>query len=220
MRRVERLAKEHREVTRRYFLQLGAAGVAALSVSRLWAQDGEADSPLTEAISKLEYLTREENSINSHMTTCARFVHTWKKMKAGRPAPVTRVAQVGMSGLSKVQCWLCPHDAPPPKDDPYFTKAEWKDADVLPPDHWRGGLPDGRLPPVPRQIDTATGNPYRWPIRNTLAHWAALLPALRPAQYDLRCRTIDANGIAQPMPRPFPKSGHNTIQRVQIIVGT
>ena len=74
------------------------------------------------------------------MKTCARFVHTRKKMKAGQPAPVTGVAQVGMSGVSRVQYWLCPHDAPLPKDDPYFTKAEWKDADVLPPpDPWGGG---------------------------------------------------------------------------------
>ncbi len=37
MDQIEQLAKEHSDVTRRYFLQLGAAGAAALSVSRLWA---------------------------------------------------------------------------------------------------------------------------------------------------------------------------------------
>jgi DMSO/TMAO reductase YedYZ molybdopterin-dependent catalytic subunit len=286
---VERLAKEHTELTRRYFLQLGAAGVTALSISRLWARDDEAHSVLTKAISKLDYLTREEDFINagggdppgeqpvilcyklnnewltskrggpvrmlvpdaygnksvkwlqrvmltnnyqandtyaylkndtvSHIKTRARFIHTPKKIEAGQPVPITGVAQVGMSGLSKVQYWLCPHDAPLAKDDPHFTKAEWKDADILPPpDHWGGRLPDGKLPPVPRQIDTTSSKPYRWPIRNTLAHWAALLTIMRPGQYDLRCRTIDANDIARPMPRPFPKSGNNAIQRVQIIV--
>ncbi len=55
-------------------------------------------------------------------------------------------------------------------------------------------------------------------MRNTIAHWAVLLRIERPGKYDLRCRTIDANGIAQPMPRPFPKSGHNAIQQVQITV--
>jgi len=44
-----------------------------------------------------------------------------------------------------------------------------------------------------------------WPIPNTLVDWAALLSAPRPGRYDLRCRTIDANGIAQIMPRPLPK---------------
>jgi hypothetical protein len=27
-----------------------------------------------------------------------------------------------------------------------------------------------------------------------------------PGEYNVSCRTIDANGIAQPMPRPFRKS--------------
>jgi hypothetical protein len=81
-----------------------------------------------------------------------------------------------------------------------------------------GGLPDGKLPPVPSQIDPKTGRPYRWPMRYAIAHWAALVKIDNPGQYDLRCRTIDENGIAQPMPRPFLKSGKNDIQKVQIIV--
>jgi hypothetical protein len=124
-----------------------------------------------------------------------------------------------MSGLSKVQYWLHPQDELLPENDPYFSKSQWKDADILPPpDLWGGGLPDGKLPPIPRQFDTTTGKPHRWPILNTIVHWAALLCVPRPGKYDLRCRTIDANGIAQPMPRPFPKSGHNAIQKVQVVV--
>jgi len=159
------------------------------------------------------------NDTVSAIKTCARFIHVPEKMKVGQPAPVTGVAQVGMSGLSKVQYWLRSPDDPLPADDPYFTTAEWKDADILPPpERWGGGLPEGKLPAVPRQIDPPTGKPYTWPMRNTIAHWAVLLRIERPGEYDLRCRTIDANGIAQPMPRPFPKSGHNAIQQVQIIV--
>ena len=419
MSQIERLAKEHTDITRRYFLQFGVAGAAALSVSRLWAQehDSEIHPLLAEAISKLEYLTREENFTNygrgkppphklplekrrevglvpetwqlevlpdpesnakvdrplsralgtalnwdglmelagthavrfmsvmtctngrfpcgmglwegvpmrevvwlarptgnvrrvfyygyhnddpkqrfqsslpigriledppgehpvilcyklnnqwltakrggpvrvlvpdgygnrsvkwlqrimltnnyqandtyalwnndtvSHIKTCARFIHTPKKIKSGQPAPITGVAQVGMSGLSKVQYWLHSKDEPLAKDDPYFNKGQWKDANILPPpDHWGGGLTDGKLPPIPRQFDTTNGKPHRWPIPNTIVHWAALLTDVRPGQYDLRCRTIDANGIAQPMPRPFLKSGHNAIQRVRIVV--
>jgi len=159
------------------------------------------------------------NDTVSHIKTCARFIHTPKKIKAGQPVPITGLAQVGMSGLSKVQYWLHPHDESGPKDDPYFSKAEWKDADVLPaPDDWGGGLPAGKLPPISRQIDSATGKPYRWPIRNTIVHWATLLAVERTGQYDLRCRTIDAKGVAQPMPRPFLKSGHNAIRQVRIVV--
>jgi hypothetical protein len=50
------------------------------------------------------------------------------------------------------------------------------------------------------------------------AHWAALLPGLAAGQYTLRCRTIDAKGQAQPMPRPFRKSGRAEIESVKLIV--
>ena len=94
-------------------------------------------------------------------------------------------------------------------------------AEILqPPDDWGGDLPGGRgqLPPDVRQIDPKTGRPRSWPLHNTIAHWAALLKGLRAGRYELRCRTIDAAGQAQPMPRPFPKSGRNGIQRVQLTV--
>jgi DMSO/TMAO reductase YedYZ molybdopterin-dependent catalytic subunit len=162
---------------------------------------------------------RWNNDTVSHIKTCARFIYTPEEMTVGQPAPVTGVAQVGMSGLTKVQYWLRSHDEPLPENDPYFTTAKWQDADVLPPPkQWGGGLSEGKLPPVPRQIDPVSGEPYTWPMRNAIVHWATLLRAERPGTYDLRCRTIDANGIAQPMPRPFLKSGHNAIQNVQVVV--
>ena len=158
------------------------------------------------------------NDTVSHIKTCAHFIHTPEKVKSGQAVPITGLAQVGMSGLSKVQYWLIPEGQPLAEDDPYFDKAQWKDADILPPpEHWGGNLPDDKLPPIPRQFDTA-GKPLRWPIPNTIVHWAAVLKPPAPGNYDLYCRTIDANNIAQPMPRPFPKSGHNAIQKVQIVV--
>ena len=55
-------------------------------------------------------------------------------------------------------------------------------------------------------------------MRYSVAHWAAVLRGIPAGVYDLRCRTIDASGIAQPMPRPLPKSGVNTIEQVTITV--
>ena len=69
-----------------------------------------------------------------------------------------------------------------------------------------------------RQVDPATGKPHSWPLRGTIVHWAVLLQNLPAGRYDLRCRTIDANGIAQPMPRPFKKSGHNAIQKMSFTI--
>ena len=37
-------------------------------------------------------------------------------------------------------------------------------------------------------------------------------------EYEIRVRTIDANGVAQPMPRPFQKSGGNAIQKMPLTV--
>jgi hypothetical protein len=159
------------------------------------------------------------NDVESPLKTYARFLQVPKTIKVGQLAAVTGVAQVGMSGLSKVQYWLHRRDAVLSEDDPYFTKGGWQDAVILaPPEHWGGGLPDGKLPPIPSQIDPKTGKPRQWPLRNTIVHWALLLKDVPPGQYHLRCRTIDANNAPQPMPRPFPKSGNNAIQQVAVDV--
>ena len=159
------------------------------------------------------------NDLESPMKTFARFVQVPPTTKAGGPITVSGLAQVGVSGLARVQYWLHPADAPLPPDDPYFERADWQDADLLPPpEHWGGGLPNGRLPGTPLQFDRATGAPRQWPLRYTIAHWAAVLGGVAPGRYDLRCRTIDLNGNAQPMPRPFAKSGRAEIQRASLIV--
>ena len=49
--------REHCQLTRRYFFQIGCAAAAAWSASPLAAASAAVDSPLQEAIAKLEYLT-------------------------------------------------------------------------------------------------------------------------------------------------------------------
>jgi hypothetical protein len=51
-----------------------------------------------------------------------------------------------------------------------------------------------------------------------LAHWAVLVPGLAPGKYEVGCRTIDGNGIAQPLPRPLPRTGFNTIHVAPVVV--
>jgi hypothetical protein len=56
MNSAKRLAEEHLELTRRYFLGLAAAGVASLSPSLVWASSGDSQT-LADAIARLSYLT-------------------------------------------------------------------------------------------------------------------------------------------------------------------
>lgn len=159
------------------------------------------------------------NDVQSWLKTMARFVNVPPQAAAGRPFGISGLAQVGISGLAKVQYWLHPQAAPLPPDDPYFTGADWRDADILPlPDDWAHSLPAGESRELPEQFDPASGRPRQWPLRYTVAHWAALVPGVPAGQYDLRCRTIDPAGRAQPLPRPFAKSGRNAIQRAPLLV--
>jgi DMSO/TMAO reductase YedYZ molybdopterin-dependent catalytic subunit len=174
---------------------------------------------LTNSYQANDTYALKNNDTVSRIKTDAQFVNVPERSKVGEAVPITGLAQVGVSGLDKVQYWVHPLENPLPADDPYFATADWKDAEILPPpEHWGGELPDGKLPEIPGQIDPATGNPITWPLPNTIVHWATLLTKMAAGKYEVRCRTIDGNGIAQPMPRPFQKSGKNAIQKVQLVV--
>ena len=131
---------------------------------------------------------------------------------------MTGYAQAGIASVSKVQVFIQNNGEKLPTGDKYFTKAPWKDATILPPPaEWGGGSPDGKIPAGTLNFD-AVGNPKSWPIRLAKVHRATLLPGLPECRYTLRCRTVDEKGHAQPMPRPFRKSGHAGIEQVTIDV--
>ena len=159
------------------------------------------------------------NDIDSPLKTFASTLFVPSEIAAKAPIPVTGYAQVGISGLSKVQVWIHPNVKPWPSDDPYFRQAPWRDARILPaPKEWGGKLPGHRIPKGTHGFDPDTGVPRTWPMRLTKVHWAALLPGLPAGEYTLRCRTVDAKGHGQPMPRPFRKSGHCEIEAVTLRV--
>jgi len=156
--------------------------------------------------------------VESWLKTFAATISVPRQVRPGQPIPVTGYAQVGLSGLSKVQVWIHSNAVEPPVGDPYFANAPWLEAKILqPPRHW-GASPDGKVPSGTQGFDPATGQPRTWPMRLTKIHWAVLLRGLSAGEYTLRCRTIDGKGIAQPMPRPFQKSGHAAIESVDITV--
>lgn len=155
------------------------------------------------------------NDLDSPLKTFAATFPLPDKLAAGEPIPVTGYAQVGISGLTKVQAWVAPRDQEWPADDRFFALAPWRDARVLPPPAaWGGDLPDGKIPEGTFGFD-AQGKPQSWPMRLGKVHWAVELPGAPPGRYTLRCRTIDEKGQAQPHPRSLPKSGHNAIEEIE-----
>ncbi len=158
------------------------------------------------------------NDPENALKTRARFVNAPKEAASGNPFALTGMAQVGVSGLTKVQYCVHSRQDAWPAEDPYLTKADWKDCTILPPPgDWGGGLPGGKLPPT-AQTDPTTGKPFQWPLHFAIVHWAVLVPGLPAGNYELCCRTVDANGIAQPMPRTLPRTGFNDIQHAMLIV--
>lgn len=146
------------------------------------------------------------NDAESPLKTRARFINPPAEARANEPLGLTGMAQVGVSGLAKVQYAV--HEPWPADADPGRAGADWKDAAILPPP---------ALPARTMQTDDA-GKPLEWPLRFTIVHWAALIPGMPPGRYELCCRTIDRNGIAQPMPRPLLRTGVTAIHRVELIV--
>ena len=161
----------------------------------------------------------ENNDIDSPLKTFAATIGAPRKAKADQPLAISGYAQVGIGGLSKVQVWLQPNSQPPVEGDPYFAAAPWSDVEILaPPKSWGGDIPGDRIPADTHGFDPATGQPRHWPLRLTKVHWAAVLPEVAAGKYTLRCRTVDEKGHAQPLPRPFRKSGHAAIEQVAIVV--
>jgi DMSO/TMAO reductase YedYZ molybdopterin-dependent catalytic subunit len=162
------------------------------------------------------------NDTDSPIKTCARFIHPSRKikLKAGQRLPIIGTALIGTSGLSRAQYSLRPKDEPLPAEDPYLAKLDWQDAQIVPPpaSDWGGDYAGGKLPAIPLQFDPASGAPRSWPLRYASAQWAVMSGELPAGHYELRCRTIDASGNAQPMPRPLPRSGDNRIQVVDVSV--
>ena len=74
------------------------------------------------------------NDLESPMKTFARFSRLPDSVRAGEPIEVSGLAQVGVSGLARVQCSLSPA-----ADDE--SQADWQDATILgPPEQWGGGV--------------------------------------------------------------------------------
>jgi hypothetical protein len=150
------------------------------------------------------------NDLDSPMKTFARFADVPSEVRAGESVEVAGIAQVGMAGLARVEYWVRPRPSVALEEegdsDPYCERGDWRAAEI-----------DTRPAELQAFDLSAQVQLGEWPVRYTFVRWHARLPALTPGEYELRCRSVDRNGIAQPMPRPFPKSGRAEIQVVKLV---
>ena len=88
----------------------------------------------------------QNNDVDSPLKTFAATISVPTEVKAGEPISVSGYAQVGISGLSRVQVSMESNETPRPEGDPYFLTAPWTDATLLsPPASWNS-LGAGRIP--------------------------------------------------------------------------
>jgi DMSO/TMAO reductase YedYZ molybdopterin-dependent catalytic subunit len=160
---------------------------------------------------------QQNNDVDSPLKTFAATLTRPDQPQSGQPLAFSGYAQVGVSGLSKVQVSIEPSSKLRPAGDNRFEDAPWVDATMLPaPTRWHS-LDDGKIPPRTFGFDDS-GSPLQWPMPLCNAHWAHHFDGLPAGDYTFRCRSLDANGLAQPMPRPFRKSGHAAIESLTITV--
>lgn len=161
----------------------------------------------------------KNNDVDSPLKSFAATLGVPEKPSAETPFAVTGYAQVGISGLKKVQVWLHRDGEELPPAGRYYAHAPWQDAQILPPPkQWGGALEDNRIPVGTLGFEADSNTPRTWPMRLSKVHWGILFPGLPAGKYTLRSRTIDEKGYAQPLPRPFRKSGHAAIEQVGIEV--
>ena len=170
---------------------------------------------LTNKYDANDTYAEQNNDPESYLKTAAYFDRVKEEAFAASPVVVRGTAMVGWPGLERVEYWLRADAGTGGKladNDPAWAKAEWQPGVIdPPPKDWGGGLPDGVLP---RDVwgFAADGQPKEWPLRYSVAHWTVALKDVKPGKYELRVRTVDRNGFAQPDPRPNQRSGKNLVQ--------
>ena len=146
-----------------------------------------------------------------------------RTFKVGEPVFLSGVAMSGRTPLSRVEYWVRAVGTDEPSrladEDDELLSAPWKEAAIQPPPaDWTAVLPDGTNP-----IDVfgfgADGRPSTWPLPMSYVGWSVTITGLTEGEYELRARTVDINGNAQPQPRPVQKSGRNSItcRRVTVV---
>jgi hypothetical protein len=163
---------------------------------------------LTNLYQSNDTYAEKNNDPESHLKTAAYL----DPVTPGNPVWVRGLAISGLSGLARVEYWVRPAGQPLTDTDPAWETADWKPCTLAPPPDWPSILPKGIAARDILGFDKTTGQPLTWPPRYSMVSYSAALHGLKPGKYEVRTRTIDLNGYAQPEPRSIQKSGKNGIQ--------
>jgi hypothetical protein len=157
----------------------------------------------------------QNNDPESYLKTAAYLGKGLLSFNVGEPINVEGTAMVGWSGLKRVEFWLRRGTGTGGKlatADPAWKTAVWHPCDLMTPsDDWDAILPKGTSSKEIWGFDPKTGRPKDWPVLFSMVPWTARLEGLAPGSYEIRARTVDLNGFAQPEPRPYQKSGMNLV---------
>ena len=157
----------------------------------------------------------QNNDPESALKTAAYLGRETLTFPANEAFQVDGVAIAGGSGIKRVEYWVRPATGGDTKladDDPAWKTAVWRPCEIMPPpSDWEAILPAGTSSKEVWGFDPTTGKPKDWPLPYSSVGWSARVDALAPGSYELRARTVDRNGFAQPQPRPYQKAGMNLI---------
>lgn len=161
------------------------------------------------------------NDPESYLKTAAYLDEGPKEYKFGEPVILTGQAISGRSGLERVEYWVRKLEEGARRledDSEELLAAPWKPCEVVAAPDWKTVLPDNVSTKEVLGFDSISGAPLSWPLRYGMASYNAVIRDLAPGRYELRTRTVDQNGFAQPEPRNIQKSGRNAIQMRRITV--
>jgi hypothetical protein len=154
----------------------------------------------------------QNNDPESHLKTAAYLDELPAKIPAGQPVLISGLVISGLSGLKHVEYSLRRQDSKP--GEPAEEEAEqWIECRLEePPADWSSVLPAGVSSRHVLGFNPDSGKPVTWPLRYSMVSWSATLKGLAPGKYAVRARAVDANGFAQPDPRPNQKAGMNALE--------
>jgi hypothetical protein len=155
----------------------------------------------------------QNNDPESYLKTAAYLGKESPTFRVGERVVIEGVAMAGWSGLKRVEYWLRPgRGATLADDDPAWQTAAWRPCELMsPPDDWDAMLPAGTSARQVWGFDRQSGRPKDWPLPFSTIPFSVRVDELQAGAYELRVRTVDLNGFAQPEPRPYLKSGRNQI---------